>query len=126
MESSMYTESILDSVKKLLGIGEDYGPFDHDIVMHINSVFMVLNQIGVGPKEVFTITGPDETWADFLTLGDTSLPIVKSYVYLRVRLLFDPPLSSSVADAMNRQVSEFEWRLNAAADPAYRKEVSYG
>jgi len=86
------TESVLTSVKKLLGIDEGYTHFDADIVMHINSVFSILTQMGV-------------------------LPLVKSYVGLKVRLLFDPPLSSAAVESMNRQISEFEWRLFVAADP---------
>lgn len=109
-------ESILTSVKKMLGITEEYTHFNKDIVMHINSVFSVLNQLGVGPDEGFVITGADALWTDFLPEGK-KLEMVKSYMYLRVRLLFDPPTSSSVMDAVNRQASELEWRLNVAVDP---------
>ena len=110
-------ESILTSIKKLLGITEDYTPFDADIIMHINSVFMILSQLGVGPSEGFSIKGVDETWADFLPEG-SNLELVKSYMHQKVRLLFDPPTISSVAEAMNRTISEFEWRLTVAAELA--------
>ena len=108
-------DSILTSIKKMLGITADYDAFDNDLIMHINSVIMVLTQIGVGPSDGFTITGKDETWADFIG-EDSRLEAVKSYMYLKVRLLFDPPLSSAVMESMNRMISEYEWRLNVAAD----------
>lgn len=108
-------DSILTSIKKLLGITEEYTHFDTDLVMHINSVFMVLNQLGVGPSEGFSITDNYATWNDFL--GDSmDIEVVKSYMYLKVKLLFDPPLSASVMESMNRSISEFEWRLNVAAE----------
>ena len=108
-------ESILTSIKKLLGITEEYEHFDADIIMHINSVFLNLNQIGVGPEEGFFIEDETAEWVDFI--GD-SLPFhaVKSYMYLKVKLLFDPPLSSAVVESMNRQIAELEWRLLVAAD----------
>lgn len=108
-------DSILTSIKKLLGISEEYERFDTDIIMHINSVLFTLNQIGVGPSEGFSISGASETWDDFLG-SSSNLEPVKTYVYLKVRLLFDPPQSSSVMESINNQVSEFEWRLNVAAD----------
>lgn len=112
------TDSILTSIKKLLGIEAEYTHFDADIMMHINSVFSILTQMGVGPSDGFSITGPDETWSDFLgVLNPNTFSMVKSYVYQKVRLLFDPPLSSAAMDAINRQISEFEWRLFVAADP---------
>ena len=88
------TESVLTSVKKLLGIDEGYTHFDADIVMHINSVFSILTQMGVGPANGFSITGKDEGWSDFIS-GGAVLPV----------------------ESMNRQISEFEWRLFVAADP---------
>lgn len=104
-------ESVLTSIKKLLGIAEDYTHFDPDIIMHINAVFMTLNQLGVGPDTPAIIYGTAETWES--TLGDIqNLEAVKSYVYLKVRMLFDPPSGSSVLEAMNRQASELEWRLS--------------
>lgn len=109
-------ESILTSVKKMLGIPEDYEHFDADIIMHINSVFMILTQLGVGPAEGFTIMDEDSIWSDFIQDKKT-IESVKSYMYLKVRLLFDPPLSSAVLDSMNRLISELEWRLNVAVDP---------
>ena len=108
-------ESILTSIKKLLGISEEYEHFDPDIIMHINSVFMTLTQIGVGPAEGFRIEDETSVWSDFIQ-DATKFEAVKSYMHLKVRLLFDPPSSSAVMESMNRMISEFEWRLNVAAD----------
>ncbi len=111
------SESILTSIKKLLGIDENYTHFDADIVMHINSVFSILTQMGVGPANGFSISGKDETWSAFITDKPNIFSLVKSYVYMKVRLLFDPPLSSAAIESINWQISEFEWRLFVAADP---------
>ena len=110
-------DSILTSVKKMLATPEDYEQFDIDIIMHINSVFMILTQLGVGPEEGFTISNKSDKWSDFIGEGKL-VELIKSYVYLKVRLIFDPPQSSSVIEAMNRQISEFEWRINVAVDPS--------
>lgn len=107
-------DSILTSIKKLLGIAEDYEAFDMDIIIHINSAFMILNQLGVGPDEPFTITDKNDLWTDFIS--DTKLETVKSYIYLKVKMMFDPPSSSFILNAMKDQISEFEWRLNVAAE----------
>lgn len=104
-------DSILTSTKKILGIQEEYTHFDLDIIVHINSTFFTLNQLGIGPVEGFMIEDATTEWGDFLG-GNTRLNAVKTYVYLRVRLLFDPPASSYVLTAMDAQVKEFEWRLN--------------
>lgn len=108
-------ESILTSVKKMLGIAEDYTHFDTDIIIHINSVFVVLKQLGVGPENGFAITDKTTTWADYFGEND-QIELVKSYVYLKVKMIFDPPLGSTVMDAYNKQIAEFEWRLNSEAD----------
>ena len=108
-------DSILTSVKKMLGITAEYTHFDSDIIMHINSVFMILNQMGVGPREGFSISSDVETWDEF-TNDNLTIESVKSYMYLKVGLLFDPPTSSNVLEARNRLISELEWRLNAIAD----------
>lgn len=102
--------SILSSVKKMLGIEPEYTQFDADIIMHINTVFSILHQMGIGPEDGFTITDDSATWEDFI--GDSNkLEMVKTYVYFKVRLMFDPPSSSFVLDSMNHQISELEWRL---------------
>ena len=108
-------DSILTSIKKLLGITEEYDDFDADVIMHINSVFMILRQLGIGPENGFSISDDSAIWADFIS-DESMFEAVKSYVHLRVRLLFDPPTSSAVMESINRQISEFEWRLNVAAE----------
>lgn len=108
-------DSILTSVKKMLGIAEEYTHFDADLIMHINSVFMILAQLGVGPSEGFFIEDDTATWDEFVQ-GKKEINSVKSYVGLKVRLLFDPPSSSAAMEAANRLIEEFEWRLNLAAD----------
>lgn len=110
-------DSILTSIKKLLGITEEYEYFDTDIVMYINSAFSVLTQLGVGPKNGFRIEDESSDWSEFLN-DDPRLELVKTYVYLKVKLAFDPPLSSAVIEAINRQISELEWRINVAVDPS--------
>jgi len=114
-------DSILTSIKKLLGIAEDYEHFDQDLIIHINSVLSVLTQLGVGPSEGFSIEDENATWNDFIP-EDKRLSSIRSYVYMKVKLLFDPPLSSSVMESMNRMISEFEWRLNVAAEPTQSNE----
>lgn len=103
-------DSILTSIKKLLGLTEDYTQFDGDIIVYINSALMTLFQLGVGPSSGFTITDKTKKWSDYL--GTTSnIEAVKSYVYLHVRLIFDPPSSSSVIEAIERQKTELESRI---------------
>lgn len=113
------TDSILESTKKVLGIESDYTAFDVDILMHINSVFSTLNQLGVGPVDSFTIEDKIPTWADFLET-EKNINSVKTYVYLKVRLIFDPPSTSFAIESMQKQIQEFEWRLNVQ-----REEVMY-
>lgn len=108
-------ESILTSIKKMLGITEEYDHFDADLIMHINSVFMVLTQLGVGPSEGFRIEDELATWNDIIP-ADKNFEIIKSYMHLKVKLLFDPPLSSVVLGSMERMISEFEWRINVLAE----------
>ena len=108
-------ESILVSIKKLLGIAEDYDYFDQDIIMHINAAFMVLTQLGIGPSEGFLITDDTDTWSDFID-DATNLGSIQSYVYMKVKLMFDPPQNSFTVDSMQKLVNELEWRLNVAAD----------
>ena len=108
-------ESILNSVKKMLGIDSSYTHFDSDLIMHINSVFMVLTQLGVGPSEGFVITGEYDEWGDFIDEID-QLAAIKTYVYQKVRLIFDPPSSSAHMEALKNSIAEFEWRLYISAE----------
>lgn len=106
------TDSILLTVKKMLGIAEEYVAFDIDLIVNINSVFLTLNQLGVGPESPYHITGSKETWQSFLDDQRENLAGVETYVYLKTRLLFDPPTNSFLVDAMQKQCDELEWRLN--------------
>lgn len=115
-------ESILTSIKKMLGIEESYTHFDADLVMHINSVFSILTQMGVGSSDGFSIENEDKEWNDFLRGDPAKLSLVKSYIFLKVRLLFDPPQNSFAVESINRQISEFEWRLNVAVDSTEKEE----
>ena len=108
-------KSILNTIKKLLGLGVDYTPFDEDIKVFINGAMMVLQQLGVGPLTGFTVTSHEQTWADFLP-SDTMLEGAKQYIYLYVKMAFDPPASSVVMDAMEKQKQEIEWRLREQAE----------
>lgn len=107
-------ESILDTIKKMLGIESDYTHFDIDIITNINTAFLNLQQIGVGPKSGFSITDNTAKWSDYIS-GE-NLEAVKTYIYLKVRLLFDPPTNAFLVDAMERQIREIEWRLNVQVE----------
>ena len=108
-------ESILNSVKKVLNVPADYSAFDQDIIMHVNSAFSTLHQLGLGPVLGFEIEDDEPTWAAF-TQGDPRLNSVRTYVYLKVRLVFDPPTLSFVQESMQRQIGELEWRLNVVRE----------
>lgn len=108
-------DSILTSIKKLLGITEDQTDFDIDIIMHINTVFTILNEMGVGPEEVFSISSKDEVWDNFI-VDKRKYEKVKTYMYLKVRLYFDPPTNSTLMDAIRLQIDELEWRLTVSAE----------
>ena len=107
--------NILQSVKKDLGIGPEYYSFDEELIMHINTVLSVLTQIGYGPETGFKITG-QETWDDYIDPADERLEMIKSYISKRVKLMFDPPLNSSVLESTKALTSELEWRINVAVD----------
>ena len=116
-------DSILKTIKKMLNVHEDDNSFDTDIITLINSTFVTLHQIGVGPIRGFAITGDSETWDEFIPdADDISINSVKTYIYLKVRLVFDPPSSSSVMEAINKNVNELEWRLNVMAESRTRGE----
>lgn len=109
------TDSVLTSIKKMLGILEEYEQFDSDLIMHINSTFSILNQLGVGPSKGFMIEDKNTAWSDFI-LDESKMMLVKSYMFLKVKLLFDPPLSSAVLECYKKQIDEYEWRLNVSAE----------
>lgn len=106
------SQSILTSTKKILGIAESYTVFDLDIITHINSAFSTLTQLGVGPANGFMIESAEETWEDFI-VDDLQYNSVKSYMFLKVKQLFDPPTTSFLIAAFEKQIQELEWRLNA-------------
>lgn len=108
-------ESILTSIKKLLGISEDYDYFDSDLIMHINTVFTTLTQLGVGPNEGFSIEDESAKWEDFLP-DERMIHSVKSYMFMKVKLMFDPPLSTGVIECIKEQIKELEWRLQVVVD----------
>lgn len=113
------SDSILTSTKKILGIAEDYTAFDMDVLTHINTAFSTLNQLGIGPTDGFFVEDAGAVWSDFLG-DDPRLNGVRTYVYLRVRVLFDPPSTSFHLNAVQEQIRELEWRLNT-----YREETQW-
>lgn len=114
-------DSILDTVKKMIGFESEYTDFDVDLIVHINTAFMTLQQLGVGPTNGFMITSREETWGLFLGV-DPNLNAVKTYIAQRVRMLFDPPGTSFAIDAIKESLKELEWRLNVHSD----REVPVG
>lgn len=110
-------DSILTSVKKLLGIAEDYEHFDGDIIVNINSAFSTLHQLGVGPATGFRIQDKTTLWSAFID-NELILDAVKTYVYLKVRLIFDPPTTSAVLESIRQAIAEAEFRINVAAESA--------
>ena len=121
-------ESILDSIKKTLGIDTDYDAFDLDVIMHVNTAFGTLRQLGVGPQEGFVIEDNTALWSSYSS-SMVILASVKSYVFAKTRLLFDPPASSFAIAAMEKQVAELEWRLNIDGEslnkPVYPEDDTY-
>lgn len=121
---AVFDDSILTSVKKVLGIPSYYDHFDRDILLYLNTVMSILNQLGVGPEEGFIVEDDSTTWSDLFDgdIDTNKMMYVKSYVCLRVRLLFDPPTSSGAIDAMERQMRELEWRITVTRDPRDNSE----
>ena len=115
MENNNSNNSILNSIKKLLGLTEEQTDFDMDIVIHINTTLTILNELGVGPEEGFLIEDSSATWDEYIT-DRRKFDKIKTYVYLKVRLYFDPPQNASLKEAMEKQAAELEWRLNASAE----------
>ena len=105
-------DSILNSIKKLLGLSEEYTPFDPDIIMHINTALSVLHQIGIGPAEGCFITDANNVWSEIIPAGDPRYNMVVTLIYQKVKLMFDPPVTSSHIDALKSSISELEWRLS--------------
>ena len=116
--------SILISTKKVLGLEPTYTVFDQDVIMHINAAFSILNQLGVGPVEGFMIEDDAAVWDDFILIegSEPSKSLVKTYVQLKARMLFDPPTTSFLLEAMTNQIKEYEWRLNVFREYALPPE----
>ena len=114
--SNYMDDSILNTVKKSLGIVPEYDAFDDTLIMDINSVFMVLSQLGVGPDKGFRIEDSSAEWSEFLSSDDENYESYKSYICMKVRLLFDPPSSSTHMQCIKDLISELEWRLNIEAE----------
>lgn len=118
-------DSILTSIKKLLGLIPEDDSFDIDVIIHINTAMAVLTQLGVGPATGFSIEDDTTTWDDYLK-GDSRLSMIKTYVYLKVRSLFDPPTSGAATEALKRQLDEYEFRINVLVDPGSTEENQNG
>lgn len=118
MSDPSVSDSILNSVKKVLGIDASYDAFDIDITMHINSALATLSQLGIGPTDGFAIVDASDTWDDFLLDDGNRLKLnnAKTYVYLRLRLIFDPPATSYVLTSFKEQIQELEWRMNVTRE----------
>lgn len=108
-------DSILGTIKTMLGLTSDVTAFDQELITHINSVFTILNQLDIGPDAGFIIYGYDEVWGDFVE-DVTLTTMVREFIYLKVRMIFDPPASSVVSDAFNQRIAELEWRMNIQAE----------
>lgn len=114
-------ESILQTIKRMIGPSMIANEYDTDLVVHINSVLFDLTQLGVGPRNGFFITGDNETWQDFI--GDVSnLEAIKSFIYLKVKMMFDPPTVGGIIDAYQKLIKEYEWRINVMVDPGINRE----
>lgn len=111
-------DSILTSVKSKIGMLEDYTEFDNDIIDYINSVFMILKQLGVGPSNGFAIKDESNKWSEFISEPERQAELqgVKTYIYQKTKLIFDPPQSSALIEALKQSIAEFEWRLNVEAE----------
>lgn len=115
-------DSILMSIKRMLNVDPEEQAFDMEIGTHINGVFMTLWQLGIGPDDGFSVRDADTQWTDFSN-DKTLVETLKEYVYLKVRMIFDPPASSIVADAYNSRISELEWRLNIQAEKSWKNNT---
>lgn len=122
-ETTQLTQSILLTIKKMLGLMEEHKAFDMDVIVDINATFLTLNELGIGPEYPYAITGESETWSDFLGDQEKYLAGVQTYIYMRVRLMFDPPSNSFLVDSMQKQIQEFEWRFTV--QPKDDKSLKY-
>lgn len=112
--------SILNDIKKSLGIVPTYTEFDDQLIMSINSVFSTLHQLGYGPDEGYEITDETDVWSDYIE--STRMNFIKSYITMKVHVMFDPPTSSIAMESLNKAIAEYEWRINSEAE-CYEGEV---
>lgn len=119
-------ESILQTIKRMIGPSMLSNEFDTDLVVHINSVLFDLNELGVGPSDGFVITGETETWEDLLGADVKYLEAVKTFIYLKVKMIFDPPTVGGVINAYEKLIKEYEWRINVMVDPKPPESTSAG
>lgn len=115
-------ESILKTIKRMIGPSILSNEFDTDLVVHINSALFDLNELGVGPKEGFVITGETETWDDFIGYETTNLEAIKTLIFLKVKMIFDPPTVGGVIAAYEKLIEKYEWRINVMVDPGLTRE----
>ncbi len=115
-------ESILDSIKKDLGLTSDYDAFDSDILMYINGVFMTLYQLGVNSVKDKHLSDSDVTWEEYFEDDLDLIDLIHPYTFFKVRLMFDPPTSSYVVESINKQINEYEWRINIQAEGGFDLE----
>ena len=109
-------DSILTTIKKLLGIDEEDISFDTDITIHINTVIPALSQMGIGPRNGFIVSSKAEKWSDYITSNDINLESIKTYIYIKVKLIFDPPANSTTIEAFKSNTAELEWRMMLAVE----------
>lgn len=119
----MIQDSILIEIKKLLGISEDDASYDTDVMIHINTVFMTLNQLGIGPETCFSIYDKNTTWSEFNENNLDFYNPVKTYVYLKVKLVFDPPTNATLLQTMKDEIKELEYRLKEQSENRKEDEV---
>lgn len=118
---AVLTDSILNTVKEGLNLEADYDAFDSELITYINSALSVLTQIGVGSDDGFDISDSTSTWVDFIGDNDKLLNMVPAYVILKTKILFDPPINSTVMEANKNILAEYEWRINSAVDEMFRR-----
>ena len=109
-------DSILNTIKKMLGIDSNYDAFDTDIIVHINSAIMILRQLGIGPPDGFIVSDESDSWSDLIGEGTTLYESIKTYIYLKVKSVFDPSTSSAANEASKEMIKELEWRLNSESE----------
>ena len=117
-------DGILDTIKKLLGIDEDDDSFDIDIIIIINSITPILGQMGIGPSNGYIVKSKDDKWSDYISDSTINLEGVKNYIFIKTKLIFDPPTNSTTIESLNKVLSELEWRMMLSVETDITKEDS--